>query len=93
MVPALPLMHNPVMETNRETRIMTVGDWMVTLLILSLPLVNIIMLLVWAFSSGGNTNRRNYCLATLLWFVIVAALSITLFLFVAATGWAAHGMR
>lgn len=81
------------MEDNRDAQIMTVGDWMVTLLILSLPLVNSIMILVWAFSSGGNPNRRNYCLATLLWFVIVAALSVTVVLVVAAMGWAAHGLR
>ncbi|MBI1177866.1 hypothetical protein GC207_10570 [bacterium] len=81
------------MENNRDAQIMTVGDWMVTLLILSLPLVNLIMILVWAFSSGGNPNRRNYCLATLLWFVIVAALTITMFILMAVMGWAAHGLR
>ena len=49
---------------------MTTGDWFVTLLILALPLVNIIMYLVWAFSSTGNLNRRNYCRAVLLWFLV-----------------------
>ena len=34
--------------------VMSVGEWMLTLLILALPLVNIIMLFVWAF--GGGTN-------------------------------------
>ena len=29
--------------------VMSVGEWMLTLLILALPLVNIIMLFVWAF--------------------------------------------
>jgi Na+/H+-dicarboxylate symporter len=81
------------MENNCEHRLMTVGDWMITLLVLSLPLVNIVMLLVWAFSSGGNANRRNYCRATLLWFVIVATLSIIAFVVLAAMGWAVQGLN
>jgi hypothetical protein len=81
------------MELNQETRPLTVGDWMVTLLILALPLVNIIMLLVWAFSSGGNLNRRNYCRASLLWFLIMLALSLVVFVVMAALGIVAGGLQ
>ena len=35
---------------NNDTRVMSVSDWLVTLLIMIIPLVNIIMLFVWAFS-------------------------------------------
>lgn len=49
---------------------MSVGDWFVTILILAIPIVNIIMYLVWAFSSGTNLNKKNFCKATLLWMVI-----------------------
>ena len=34
--------------------VMSVGEWMLTLLILALPLVNIIMLFVWAFESDES---------------------------------------
>ena len=57
---------------------MTVGDWMVTLLVLALPLVNIIMYLVWAFDNKGNPNRRNFCRASLLWFAIIVGISIVI---------------
>ena len=50
---------------------MTVGDWMITLLILAIPIVNIIMYLIWAFGSSGNMSRKTYCQAGLLWGVIV----------------------
>ncbi|HAV61274.1 MAG TPA: hypothetical protein DCY13_02800 [Verrucomicrobiales bacterium] len=43
------------MENQQVNRIMTVGDWMFTLLVLALPLVNLIMLLVWAFSRGATS--------------------------------------
>ncbi len=64
------------MET--ETRPMTVGDWMVTLLVLAIPLVNLFMYLYWAFSTTGNVNRRTFCQACILWFLIIAAAFIVI---------------
>ena len=49
---------------------MSVRDWFVTILILGIPLVNLIMYLVWAFSSGTNLNKKNFCKATLIWILI-----------------------
>ena len=49
---------------------MSVGDWFITILIWGIPLVNIIMYLVWAFSSGTNLNKKNFCKATLIWMAI-----------------------
>jgi hypothetical protein len=57
---------------------MSVGDWFVTLLILAIPLVNIIMYLVWAFSSGVNLNKQNFCRATLIWMAIGIVIYIVL---------------
>ena len=53
-----------------DTRPMTLGDWMVTLLILAIPLVNIVMYLVWALGTSGNVNRRTFCQAALCWTLI-----------------------
>jgi len=44
---------------------------MITLLVLAIPIVNIIMYLVWAFGNSGNVNRKTYCQASLIWFLIV----------------------
>lgn len=49
---------------------MTVGDWMITMLVLAIPVVNIIMFFVWAFGSG-NTSRKTYCQASMLWMLIL----------------------
>lgn len=56
---------------------MTLGDWMITLLILAIPLVNIIMYLVWAFGSG-NISRKTYCQACLLWVVIIGGIMLVI---------------
>lgn len=58
--------------------VISVGDWMVTALIFAIPVVNIIMLFVWAFSDGVNPNKRNYCRASLIWFAIVVVIYIFL---------------
>lgn len=45
---------------------MTMGEWIVTLIIMAIPCVNIIMCFVWGFGSTGNLNRRNFCRAYLI---------------------------
>ena len=61
------------MEDNRP---MSVVDWMLTLLILAIPLLNIIMYLYWAFSNSGNVNRKNFCIASLIWFLILCGIGL-----------------
>ncbi len=61
---------------NNDTRVMSVSDWLVTLLIMIIPLVNIIMLFVWAFSDDGNRNRANWAKASLLFVAIKIVLLI-----------------
>jgi hypothetical protein len=67
---------------SQDTSVMTTGDWFVTQLILSIPLVNLIMLFVWGFSSTGNVNRSNFCKATLIWIAIAIGLYACIFLFI-----------
>ena len=45
------------MDPNKS--VMTMGEWLVTLLIMIVPCVNIIMMFVWAFGNG-NENRKNF---------------------------------
>lgn len=65
---------------------MSVKDWVITLIILALPLINIVMLLVWAFGGSGNINRRNYCRASLLIFAIILGLAICVSLLTVLVG-------
>ena len=59
-----------------NTAVMSLGDWLITWLVLLIPCVGIIMSFVWAFSSTGNLNRRNYCRAYL---IISAAIIVLVF--------------
>lgn len=53
--------------------VVSVGEWLITLLIASIPLVNIIMLLIWAFSGNTKLSKANWAKATLVWLLIVLA--------------------
>ena len=57
----------------------SVGEWIVTFIVLAIPLVNIIMLFVWAFGGGVNLSKKNYAKATLILIVISIALSFIMF--------------
>nr|WP_231506261.1 hypothetical protein [Paenibacillus sp. UNC451MF] len=57
----------------------SVKDWMLTILIMIIPLVNIIMLFVWAFGGGTNPSKANYAKASLLW----AAIGIVIYILIA----------
>ncbi len=66
-----PETQNQVYQPMEEkVPVMSVGEWMVTLLILIIPIVNIIMLFVWGFGGGVNKTKANYCKASLIWVAI-----------------------
>lgn len=48
----------------------SLGEWIWTLILSAIPIVNFIMLLVWSFSSGTNRSKKNYARATLILSII-----------------------
>ena len=57
---------------------MTMGEWMITLLIMLIPCANIVMAFVWAFSSKEKKSKSNYFKAYLIFMAIVIVLYIIL---------------
>jgi hypothetical protein len=71
--------------------VMSMKDWIITLLISYIPLVGLIMLIVWAFDSSTNENKKNWAKASLIWMLIgigIAIVFLVLFLgvFMSAVG-------
>jgi len=62
----------------RITQEVSVGEWVVTILITAIPLVGFIMLFVWAFGDGAQPSKKNWAIATLIWFAIGVVLFIIL---------------
>jgi len=82
--PNYPPMNYPPVAPNYEEleKPLSLGNWVLTIIICSLPLVGFIMTLVWAFGDG-NKGRRNFMRASLLLSVISAVLVFILFFVIA----------
>ena len=59
--------------------VLSIGQWIITLLIMVIPIVNIIMLIVWAVGSTENPNRKNWAIAQLIFMAIGVVIWILLF--------------
>lgn len=65
---------------NSNQKPMSVKDWLITLLIMAIPLVGFIMLFVYAFSDSENVNRKNWAKAQLIVMAIVIGLVLLFFI-------------
>lgn len=54
-----------------DARTLGVGEWMITILFFLLPIINIVVMAIWSFSSKGNIHRKNLSRACLLWLIIL----------------------
>ena len=55
---------------------LSVGDIFVSWLLLSIPIVNIVMIIVWLTSSSTNINKKNFAKAALIMYAIGIVLLI-----------------
>jgi hypothetical protein len=83
---AAPAYQQPVnsnSEGGKESNsapVMKVKDWIITYLIMLVPVVNIVFLFIWAFSEGNhNPNKVSWAKASLLWSAIILVLYFILF--------------
>lgn len=65
-------------EINKRENL-SIGDWLLTLIVTGIPLVGIIMLFVWAFSKGTHPSKSNWAKAALILIAIILVLYIVFF--------------
>ncbi|MDF2537247.1 MAG: hypothetical protein K0S76_268 [Herbinix sp.] len=61
---------------------MTVKDWLITMLLMMIPIANIVLIFVWAFGNNVNKSKKAYFQASLILAGIVIALYLVLILIV-----------
>ncbi len=64
----------------------SLGDWILTIFITMIPLVNVIMLFVWGFSSETNPSKANWAKASLIWMGIAIVFYILIFVVILGIG-------
>ena len=65
---------NPVNDSPQCTPI-SVGEWVITIIIIAIPIVGFIMLFVWGFGSNTQPSKANWAKATLIMIGISIVLS------------------
>ncbi len=53
----------------------SVGEWVITIIIIAIPIVGFIMLFVWGFGSNTQPSKANWAKATLIMIGISIVLS------------------
>ena len=65
---------NPVNDLPQYTPI-SVGEWVITIIIIAIPIVGFTMLFVWGFGSNTQPSKANWAKATLIMIGISIVLS------------------
>ena len=69
-------MHRNFSSLEPSAPVMTMGQWLVTMLLLMIPIVNIVLIIVWAVSKTENPNKSNWAKAYLVIMAVVIVLYV-----------------
>ncbi|MBO6620888.1 MAG: hypothetical protein JJ892_04380 [Balneola sp.] len=81
------------MENHETAPVMSLKDWVVTMLITFIPMVGFIMLFVWGFSDSANPNKKNWARAALIMLAVSTVLYFIIFVLIFGTMMAAGGFE
>tara|TARA_Y100000590_G_scaffold55662_1_gene58282 strand:+ start:1221 stop:1466 length:246 start_codon:yes stop_codon:yes gene_type:complete len=69
------------MDDNKNNNgIISTGDWLVTKILILIPVVNIILLIIWSLSKSENQNKVNWARATLFIYLIRVCFALIIIL-------------
>jgi hypothetical protein len=75
-------MSNSLNEYRGGEKPVSTGDWVLTFFLVSIPLIGLILLCVWAFGGGLNESKSNWAKATLIWICLGFALAVGFYLII-----------
>lgn len=55
---------------------LSIGNYIVMMILMIIPIVGFVMLLIWAFGSNVNKNKKNWAIATLIMGVVFFAMTM-----------------
>ena len=72
-------------EVNNQYQPMTVGQWLITYLLMCIPIAGFVLLIVWAASGSTHPSKKSWAIASLIWAGIFTVLYILLFVVLLAS--------
>ena len=73
-----------------EYKPVSIGNWILTFILLAIPLVNLIMLIVWAVSGSTNPSKKTFAQAYFVLLAILFCIGVLLALILPAMGYHYH---
>jgi len=64
-----------------ENKVMSPGEWALTIFLTGLPLIGLVLLIVWAVGDDSNLSRKNYAKGSLILYAIAIAFGIVFLVF------------
>ena len=61
---------------DQEFKPISIGDWILTFVILAIPLVDLIMLIVWAVSTSAHPSKKTFAQAYLILIAILFCIGV-----------------
>ena len=58
---------------------LTIGEWMLNYLVISIPLIGFIVLIIWA-TDKNNVIRKNWAASMLIWFGVIIVIYLLFFM-------------
>jgi uncharacterized Tic20 family protein len=72
--------------TSQGSKDVSFGEWFLTIFLVMIPIVNIVLFFVWAFSANTKPSKANWAKATLVWAVIGILFYIIVFVVILGAG-------
>lgn len=66
------------MAKGRDKNFVSIWFWLLSIIVMAIPLVNVVMTLVWAFT-GENESRKNHFKAMIVMFMLIVGVMALLF--------------
>lgn len=66
------------MAKGRDKNFVSIWFWLFSIIVMAIPLVNVVMTLVWAFT-GENESRKNHFKAMIVMFMLIVGVMALLF--------------
>lgn len=82
--PVPPVNNTTYVQMPPAEEVSSVGDWVLTIFLTTIPCVGLIMLFVWAFGGSAKKSKSNWAKAQLIWALIWAVLGILAYVFLGA---------
>ncbi|MCB2293251.1 hypothetical protein LGK95_06930 [Clostridium algoriphilum] len=71
--------NNNIQNGDINNQAMTLKDWIITYLLLLIPIANIVLMFVWAFGQDVNQSKKTFFQAQLIILAVVLVLYILFF--------------